>query len=103
MRLVACGLQLLSWVTPYTAKLISENCAVLGYYTVSSDNPLTMFWDSVLVPSARVKKSKKKRKPARRYTVYMGKGVGGDWYSVSMMTANRVETACGREGVGKQN
>ena len=53
----------------------SEICALLGYYTPSSGNPLLTFRDEVSVPSSRVKK---KRKPARRCAVYIGKGVGGD-------------------------
>jgi hypothetical protein len=38
-----------------------EICALLGYYTASSGNPLPMFRDNVSVPSSSVKKSKKKR------------------------------------------
>jgi hypothetical protein len=98
VALVACGLLLLGWVTSYTAKVISENCAVLGYYAASRGNPLQTFRDNVLVPSSTVKKSKKKCKWARQYAIYIGKGVGGDWYSVSMMTTDRVETAWGSGG-----
>jgi hypothetical protein len=70
-----------------------EICAVVWYYAASSGNHLPSFQDNVSVPYSRVKKSKMKRKTARRYTVYIGKGVGGDWYIVSVMTANRVEMA----------
>jgi hypothetical protein len=35
-----------------------ENCALLGYYTFSS-NFLLMFWDNLLAPSARVNNKKK--------------------------------------------
>ena len=35
-----------------------ENCALLGYYTVSS-NFLLMFWDNLLAPSSRVKNKKR--------------------------------------------
>jgi hypothetical protein len=34
-------------------------CALLGYYGVSCGNCLLPFWDSVSVPSSRIKKSKK--------------------------------------------
>jgi hypothetical protein len=53
-------------------------CALLGYYAALSGNPLLTFPDNVSVPSSRVKKSKKKRKPARHCAVYKGEGVGGD-------------------------
>jgi hypothetical protein len=36
-----------------------EICALLGYNTASSGNPLPTFRDNVSVPSSRVKKSKK--------------------------------------------
>jgi hypothetical protein len=32
---------------------------LLGYYTALNGNPLPTFWDNILVPSSRVKKSKK--------------------------------------------
>ena len=35
----------------------------------------------------------KERMPPRLYVVYIGKRVGCDWYSVSVMTANRADTA----------
>jgi hypothetical protein len=66
--------------------------ALLGYYAASSGNPLPTFRDNVSVPSSKVKKSKKKRKPGR-YAVYIGKGVGSDWYSVRVITVSRVKTA----------
>jgi hypothetical protein len=36
-----------------------ENCSLLGYDLALSGNPLPTFRDNVLVPSSRVKKSKK--------------------------------------------
>ena len=36
-----------------------EVCACLGFYTVHVASCLLMFWDSMLVPSATVKQSKK--------------------------------------------
>jgi len=47
---------------PYTTggnKKEIEICILLGYYTASSANSLLMFKDNLLVPSSRVKKSKK--------------------------------------------
>jgi len=38
--------------------LISENCALLGYYAVSSANFVPMFWDSLSVPSLGFKNPK---------------------------------------------
>jgi len=32
-----------------------ENCTVLGYCTVSSGNSLPTFWDTLSVPSSRIK------------------------------------------------
>ena len=37
---------------------VYENCALLGYYTPSSGNFLTMFWDNLSVPSSGVKSLK---------------------------------------------
>jgi hypothetical protein len=51
-----------------------EIWAFLRYYTSSSGNTLPTFRDNVLVPSLGVKKSKKKRKPTRRYALYIGEG-----------------------------
>ena len=34
---------------------VDENCTLLGYYTVSSDNSLPMFEDNLSVPSSKVK------------------------------------------------
>jgi hypothetical protein len=42
-----------------------EICSLLGYNAASNGNPLPTFRDNVSVPSTRVKKSKKSRKPAR--------------------------------------
>ena len=39
---------------------VDEVCAVLVYYAAYSDNSLPTFQDSLLVPSSRVKKAKKK-------------------------------------------
>jgi hypothetical protein len=36
---------------------VHEICAVLGYYAVSSGNPLVTFRENPSVPSSRVKKS----------------------------------------------
>jgi hypothetical protein len=36
-----------------------EICALLGYNTALSGNPLLTFWDNISVPSSRVKKSEK--------------------------------------------
>jgi len=33
---------------------VGENCTLLGYYAVSSDNFLPMFWDNLCSPSSRV-------------------------------------------------
>jgi hypothetical protein len=38
---------------------VDEICGLLRYYAASNGNPLLTFRDSVLVPSSRVKKSKK--------------------------------------------
>jgi hypothetical protein len=56
-----------------------EFSAHLGCYAASSGNPSPTFRDNVWVPPSRVKKTKKKRKPTRRYAVYIGEGVGADW------------------------
>jgi hypothetical protein len=60
-------------------RLDVDICTLQGYCVVPSGNPLPMFWDNVLGPSSRVKKSKKKRKPARGFAVYIGERVGSDW------------------------
>jgi len=39
---------------------LDENCALLGYFAVSSGNSLPAFRDNLSVQSSRVKKSKKK-------------------------------------------
>jgi len=39
---------------------VDEICTVLVYYAAYSDNSLPMFQNSLLVPSSRVKKAKKK-------------------------------------------
>jgi hypothetical protein len=57
---------------------VAEICTLLGYYAASNGNPLPTFRDNVSIPSSRVKESKKKRKPAREYAVYIGKGMDGD-------------------------
>jgi hypothetical protein len=38
---------------------LDEICALLGYYSASSDNPLPTFRDNISVSSSTVKKSKK--------------------------------------------
>jgi hypothetical protein len=38
---------------------VDENCALLGYYTASSNNFLLMIRDNILVPSSRVNPKKK--------------------------------------------
>ena len=35
---------------------VDENCALLGYYAVSSGNLLSKFWDNLSVPSSRFNK-----------------------------------------------
>jgi hypothetical protein len=42
-------------------KLPCESSGFLCYYTALSDNNILMFWDSLLVPPSRVKKSKEQR------------------------------------------
>jgi hypothetical protein len=54
---------------------VGEICALLRYYSASSGNPLPTFRDNVSGPSLRVKESKQKRKPAKRYAVYVGEDV----------------------------
>jgi hypothetical protein len=39
---------------------VDEICAVLGYYTPLSGSSVLVFRDSLLIPSSRVKKFKKK-------------------------------------------
>jgi hypothetical protein len=34
---------------------VDDNCAILGYYATSNDNPLPTFRDNVSVPSSTVK------------------------------------------------
>jgi hypothetical protein len=51
---------------------VDEICALLGCYAASIGNPLPTFRDNVSVPSWRGKKSRKERKPTRRYAVYKG-------------------------------
>jgi len=65
----------LSIVSGFSHK-VDENCARLGYCTVSSDNFLPMFQDNPLVPSSGFKNSKESLLP--QYRVYTGKGVGGE-------------------------
>ena len=61
--------------------LISENCALLGYYAVSSGNFLPMFWDNLSVPSSGFKNPKESQYP--QYRVYIGKNVGSENVSVA--------------------
>ena len=42
------------------AKLSYEVSALLVYYAALSGNSLPTFWDNILIPSSRVKKSKKR-------------------------------------------
>jgi hypothetical protein len=51
---------------------VDENCALLGYYAASNGNHLLTFQDNIMAPPSKVRKSKKKRNPARQYTVYIG-------------------------------
>jgi hypothetical protein len=44
-----------------SSKISVDICALLRYYAASNGKPSPTFWDSVLVPSSGVKKSKKKR------------------------------------------
>jgi hypothetical protein len=39
---------------------VDKLCTLFGYYKVYSGNSLLKFWDNTVVPSSRVKKSKKK-------------------------------------------
>jgi hypothetical protein len=39
---------------------VDKLCTLLGYYTMYSGNSLLKLWDNIVVPSSRVKKSKKK-------------------------------------------
>jgi len=48
------------------------------------------FHDNLLVPSLRVKKCKKKAVNSW-YVVYVGKDVGGDQFSLTVVPANRVD------------
>jgi hypothetical protein len=59
-------------------QFLFEICAFLGYFAAWNGNPLPTFRD-VSVPSPRVKKCKRKRKPASRCAICIGKCVGGDW------------------------
>jgi hypothetical protein len=61
-----------SWHKQHKISVISsfprdadEICALLRYNAVSSGNPLLTFRDKISVPSSRVKRSKKSRKPVR--------------------------------------
>jgi hypothetical protein len=49
----------------YMLTILNEIRAPLGYSAASSGNTLPTFQDNVLVPSSRVKKSKKSRKPVQ--------------------------------------
>jgi hypothetical protein len=51
------------WKAPRWKSLV-EICDLLGYYTVSSGDPLPTFRDNVSVPHSRVKKSKKQKSNA---------------------------------------
>jgi hypothetical protein len=51
---------------------VDEICALLAYYTALNGNPLLVFLESVLVPSSRVKMSKKK-KASKKIHGYTGK------------------------------
>jgi hypothetical protein len=44
----------LNRITAYKMILLVEICALLGYNTASSGNPLLMFWDNISVPSSRI-------------------------------------------------
>jgi hypothetical protein len=66
------------WCKLRQRKKFYEICTPLGYYIASNGNPLPMFWDNVSLPSSRVKKSERNRKPAGKHMVYIGKGVGRD-------------------------
>jgi len=39
-------------------RILFEVCALLGYYIVYGGNSLLRFWDNLLVPFSRVKKSR---------------------------------------------
>jgi hypothetical protein len=39
---------------------VDENCALLGYYAMSSGNFLSTVWDNLSIPSSKVKNIKKK-------------------------------------------
>jgi hypothetical protein len=68
---------------------VHEICALLGCYATSCGNPLPTFRDKVSVPSSTVNNSKKNRKPAPRYAVYIAEGVGSDcWLSSRLLTAS---------------
>jgi hypothetical protein len=38
-----------------TSRANVEICTLLGYYAASNGSPLLTFWDSMLMPSSRVK------------------------------------------------
>jgi hypothetical protein len=48
-----------------------EICALLGYIAASSGNPLPTFQNNILVPSSRVKKSKKSPEVKERVDLYL--------------------------------
>jgi len=67
-----------------------EICALLGNYAAYSGNSLPKFWDQLSVPSSIVMKWKTKANKTW-YTIYIGKVLGGDWFSVSVMPAKKVD------------
>jgi hypothetical protein len=46
----------------FIAKASCDMCALLAYYTVWSDHSLPTFWDNMLVPSSRTKKSERENR-----------------------------------------
>jgi hypothetical protein len=55
---------------------VVENCALLGYYAVSSGNFLPTFLDNLSVLTSGFKNPKESLLP--QYRVYIGKSVGGE-------------------------
>jgi len=69
---------------------IDQICGFLGNYAALSGNSLPKFWDHLSVPSSIDKKWKTKASNTW-YTIYIGKVLGGDWFSVSVMPAKKVD------------
>jgi len=67
---------------------VYENCALLGYYAVSSGNFLLMFRDNLSVPTSGVKNSKDSL--LFQYRVYIGNSVEVK-NLCSVVSANRVD------------